>query len=95
MFNNTSAGDDKPAFSLDIINQFIAYIKDNITSFLSNFLLPVAGAIIVLMVIWGGFQYIQGNPEAGKKTLTAAIIGLVIIVISALIINQIVNIIGS
>jgi len=95
MLNTTSTSSGTSGFSLKIIDQFIAYIKDHVAIFLSDFLLPVAGAIIVLMIIWGGFQYIQGNPEAGKKTLTAAIIGLVIVVISFLIVNEIVNVIGS
>jgi len=44
-------------------------------------LLPISGAIILIFLIWGGIQYMN-NPEAGKKTLIGAIIGLVIVALS-------------
>ena len=81
------------AFSWDKIDQFIEYINTSFTDLLSDFLLPVAGAIVIIMIIWGGFKYIQGDTETGKKTITAAIIGLVIIALSSLIISTVSNII--
>jgi hypothetical protein len=59
-------------------------------------MLTLAGAIAVLFVIIGGFWYITsaGNAELaekGKTTLVNAIIGVVIIVLSYVIINVIVN----
>ncbi len=59
-------------------------------------LLLVAGALAVLFVIIGGYQYITsgGNEETaekGKKTLVNAIIGIVVIILSFVIINVIVN----
>jgi lipopolysaccharide export LptBFGC system permease protein LptF len=51
------------------------------------YFLELAGAVIVVMIIWAGLQYIQGNAEAGKKTLTAALIGAVIIALASLIIQ--------
>lgn len=61
-----------------------------------SLLLLVAGAIAVLFVIVGGYQYITaaGNEEKsekGKKTLVDAIIGVVVIVLAYVIINVIVN----
>ena len=59
-------------------------------------LLMFSGAVAVLFVIIGGFQYITsgGNEEQaekGKKTLINAIIGVIIIILSYTIINVIVN----
>ena len=52
-----------------------------------NILLGIAGTLAILFVIIGGYQYLTSgaNPEMaerGKKTLTNAIIGLVIIILS-------------
>lgn len=64
--------------------------------FIIQILLYLAGAIAVLFVIIGGFQYIMsaGNAETaakGKKTVINAIIGIVLIILSYLIISVIVN----
>ncbi|MBX4205160.1 MAG: pilin [Candidatus Doudnabacteria bacterium] len=58
--------------------------------------LGLAGLIAVAMLIYGGFRYITsaGNEEmakAGKKTITNALIGLVIIILSFVIINVVTN----
>jgi hypothetical protein len=63
---------------------------------LINILLFLAGAIAVLFVIIGGFQYLTsaGNAETaekGKSTVVNAIIGIVIIILSYVIINAIVG----
>ena len=54
----------------------------------------LAGLVAVIFLIIGGFRYIssQGNPEAvegAKSTIVNSIIGLVIILASALIINYV------
>ena len=59
-----------------------------------------AGAIAVVFIIIGGYQYIAsgGNEETaekGKKTLVNAIIGIVVIVLAYAIINVLVNLVGS
>ncbi len=59
---------------------------------LINILLMFAGAIAVIFLMVGGFQYIasRGNEEAtqkAKKTITNAIIGIVLIVMSFAIVN--------
>ncbi len=58
--------------------------------------LGIAGLLAVAFVIYGGFQYITsgGNEEqaeAGRKTLTNAIIGVVIVVLSYVIVAVISN----
>jgi len=63
-------------------------------------LLLFAGAIAVVFVIIGGYQYItsNGNDEAaekGRKTLTNAIIGVIVIVLSYTIIYVITNLVGN
>src|ERR1051326_9483449 len=68
--------------------QFIAFIN--------RLLLLVAGAVAVLFVIIGGYQYMTsgGNEESaekGRKTVTNAIIGVVIIILSYVIVNAVVN----
>lgn len=52
-----------------------------------NILLTFAGAIAVIFLIVGGYQYIaaHGNEEAiekAKKTITGALVGIIIIIIS-------------
>jgi len=68
-----------------------AWIRDFILMFLE-----VAGLIAVAFIIYGGFRYITsaGNEEAaesGKNTLTNAIIGLVIIILSYVIVAVLIN----
>ena len=63
-------------------------------------MLLFAGAIAVVFVIIGGYQYLvsAGNEETaekGKKTLINAIIGIIVIVLAYAIINVIVNLVGS
>ena len=63
-------------------------------------MLLFAGAIAVVFVIIGGYQYLTsaGNEESaekGQKTLTNAIIGVVVVVLAYVIINVIVNLVSS
>jgi hypothetical protein len=63
-------------------------------------MLMFAGAIAVLFVIIGGYQYLAsgGNDETaekGKKTLLNAVIGIIIIVLAYVIINVIINTVSS
>lgn len=74
----------------------ITMIK-NITT---KFLLPLIGTLFIIMFIVGGLQYISsfGNETkmaAGKKTLTSAIIGLVIIILSYGIVQIFASFIGG
>lgn len=59
------------------------------------YILGAAGAIVVVMLIWGGLQYAQGNAEGGKKTIIAAVIGLAIIALSYLILAWSIDILHS
>ncbi len=77
-----------PSVAFNSISGFIYFII--------QILLYIAGGVSVLFIIIGGFQYIlsAGNAESatkGKKTVVNAIIGLVLIILSYIIINVIVN----
>ena len=45
--------------------------------------LSVGGLIIVMAIIYGGIQYITGNPQDGKKAIIAAVIGAIIVTLAA------------
>ena len=69
-------------------------VIDIITNKIGDKLLPAAGALCIIVIIWGGIQYITGGTkgeETGKKTILAAIIGLILIILSAIIIQTIVG----
>ena len=70
--------------------------KAILTFAIQKILLPIAGLVAVLFIIIGGFQYItsRGNEEqaeTGKKTLTNAIIGLVIVICAYVIVVVVIN----
>lgn len=61
-----------------------------------NIMLGIGFAIAVVMVIYGGYQYITsaGNEEkatSGRQTIFYALIGLVIIVLSFVIVSAVLN----
>ena len=67
-----------------------------IFQFIIQILLGIVGLLAVLFIIIGGFQYVTsaGNDEqaeAGKKTLTNAIIGLAIVILSYVIVVVVIN----
>lgn len=58
---------------------------------LVGIIIPLAGIVLFVMIVWGGFQYISsgGDPKKAamaKATLTYAIIGLVLVALAYLII---------
>jgi hypothetical protein len=62
-------------------------------------LLIISGAIAVLFVIIGGFMYMTsaGNEEQatkGRKAIVNALIGIIIIILSYIIVNVIVNLVN-
>lgn len=56
-----------------------------------EFFIWLAGTVAVIMVMVGGYQYAIGgiteNKEQGKKTITAALIGLMVTLVAWVIIN--------
>ena len=52
-----------------------------------QFIFPIAGVLLLLYIVWGGFSYLtsMGDPkkaEAARGRLTSALIGFVIIFVS-------------
>jgi hypothetical protein len=63
-------------------------------------MLIFAGIVAVLFVIIGGYFYVTsgGNAEQaekGRNTMVNAIIGIIVVILSYVIINVIVNLVGS
>lgn len=76
------------------VNEGDSTLKGFIVRIINDYILTSAAALAILFIVIGGIQYItsQGNEEkvsVAKKTLTYAIIGLVIIVFSLAILNYI------
>ncbi|MCH8821222.1 hypothetical protein IID23_01740 [Patescibacteria group bacterium] len=65
-----------------------------IVNFLVNFGIGIAGGLAFLLLIYGGFKFIfsMGNPEnvqQGREIITAAIIGLLVVVFSVFLLRLI------
>lgn len=63
-----------------------------ITKVVNFFLIPLAGTILFIVLIWGGFDFIisRGNPDklkSAKAKLTTGLIGFVLLVIAYLIVR--------
>lgn len=59
----------------------------DIVSSLLNIIFPVAGLILFIMLIWGGFEYLTSAGEAAQaekaqKRMTAALIGFVFVFVA-------------
>jgi len=64
-----------------------------------NFIFPLAGLILFVMIVWGGFEMLTGaaskkNLDAGKQRVTAAIIGFLLLFCSYWIIQIVEQITG-
>ncbi|MBI5127423.1 hypothetical protein HZA76_03120 [Candidatus Roizmanbacteria bacterium] len=64
-----------------------------------SFLLPLAGVILLFVLIWGGYDYMmsQGNPEKVKTAqakITTGIIGFGLLIFSYLLVRLIAAIFG-
>lgn len=71
----------------------------DIISVILRFMMPLAGVILLLILIWGGYDYIlsQGNQEKIKSAqakITAGIIGFALIIFSYFIVRLISFIFG-
>ena len=78
----------------NLVNDLIVIVTQDLKDIASRYLLPAAGTICVMIIIWGGIQYITGGSkgeETAKKTIIAAIIGLIIVVLSKVIIDLVIQ----
>ncbi|HET7713812.1 MAG TPA: hypothetical protein VFK94_06230 [Patescibacteria group bacterium] len=65
-----------------------------------NFLFGIAGAVAIILIIWGGIRYIMASGDekataAAKSTITFAVVGLVIILLAVLLVNILGNLFGT
>jgi hypothetical protein len=68
----------------------------NLFLFIIESILGIVGILAILFIVIGGYQYITSGgsdeqAEIGKKTLTNAIIGLIIVILSYSIVLVIIN----
>ncbi len=61
-----------------------------------NYFLAIVGLVAVVFLIWGGVQYIisagqEEKIESAKKTITYAILGLLVIGLAAVIVNFVIR----
>ncbi|OGK56931.1 hypothetical protein A3J15_00880 [Candidatus Roizmanbacteria bacterium RIFCSPLOWO2_02_FULL_38_10] len=64
-----------------------------------KFLIPFAGILLFVFMVWGGFTFLtsQGEPEkiaTGKKRITYAIFGFVLLVFAFLLVSLVTRILG-
>ena len=69
---------------------------ENLASVIASFLIGLCGIVAVLYLIIGGYQYLTSgaNPDLAKrgaKTVTHAIIGLIIVILSYIIVQVVVS----
>ena len=91
LLNKVVCGGEQPANEGEI-RQLVWMIVLNI----ATMVLQIAGYVCVGFVIWGGYQYMlargdSGKVANGKKTITNALIGIVICVTASLISGAIVE----
>ncbi len=92
----------KPAYALNCGDPGApACIKDivDVIKNIIRLLVPIAAVAFLIMLIFGGFQFLTsgGDPKAAaaaRNTLTYAVIGIILVVISWLILLLIQNITG-
>lgn len=78
------------------MRRFIWTIVMNVVSMV----LGVVGYLAILMVVWGGYQYMmaQGDPgklAKGKKTVTNSVVGLVIVMSASIISGAVADVISQ
>jgi hypothetical protein len=64
-----------------------------------NFLFPLAGVLLFVFLVWGGFDFLtsSGNPEkvkSGKAKITSAIIGFILLVLSFFVVRIVTYVLG-
>ena len=85
---------DQPS-SIGLATSFGGSLRQGVLTFV-NYILLFLGLLATVMVIYGGFLYVtagvdDAGAEKGKKILTYAAIGIIIILISYALINTIIG----
>ena len=71
----------------------------NLVSILVTYLLPLAGLLLLLYLVFAGFQYLTsgGDPkkiEVAKQKLTSGIIGFIVVFISYWLVQLVARVLG-
>jgi hypothetical protein len=66
-----------------------------VISSIINYVGGIAGAIAVLMIVWGGIQYMAFGADQGKKTITNGLTGLAIIILAYVLVKVVTNLLGA
>ncbi|NTU46210.1 hypothetical protein HGA88_01145 [Candidatus Roizmanbacteria bacterium] len=71
----------------------------DIISAITNFMIPFAAIILLLVLIWGGYNFMmsQGNPEkvkSAKAKITTGLIGFILLIVSYVIVSLVSMIFG-
>lgn len=90
----------KPQYVAEAPNAGPIYAGKFILQMIAGSLIMAAGPLAVLMLAIGGFQYVishgeQNTMENAKKTITYALMGLGVIIVSYAIIKNIIDILGK
>ena len=97
-FNESAANDPATIFSGNTTG--ITGIKGILFTALGSYILPTAFFLVIAYGLWGAIQYFTayGSEEKaakGKKTMTWAIVGAVVIASAFLIIRYVLRVIGA
>jgi hypothetical protein len=82
------------------INNKANFTLADIISTVISFLFPIAGLLLFVIFIWGGYDYLlsRGNPkqmQAGQAKITNGVIGMVLLIFSYIIVRFIVAFFGA
>ncbi len=87
-----AGGDSRFTDVLGIVPHFCT--ASSLMGFILNILFAFSGAVAVIFIIIGGYQYMTGMSSggkeatgAGKKTITQAVIGLIVIIMASALVN--------
>lgn len=88
------------AESIDIGNPLKTTDVKELLNNIIDAMLQIVGVIAVAMIVYGGVQYmISGGEEkkleSAKKTITYAVVGLVVVILAGAIINFILETVGK
>lgn len=78
----------------DLFESLVNTLKDRLIAVMDSKIFPIIGALLVVILIWGGIRYIisgSAGAENAKKIIIAAIVGAIIIVASKVILDIVIG----